>query len=275
MKTPPTSRRSIDALLAIMADLRDRDGGCPWDLQQTFQTIAPYTIEEAYEVADAIAREDTDDLRDELGDLLLQVVYHAQIATEARHFSFADVVEAVVEKMIRRHPHVYGSETRDAAGQTLAWEAQKEAERAAKAGDAPVSVLDGIAPALPALTRALKLQKRAARVGFDWDRPEPILGKLTEELDELAEALDATTSDGKAREAALDELGDVLFVLVNFARHHGLDPEEALRRTNRKFDRRFRFIEAALTARGDTLEAASLEEMEALWQQAKSTEPKP
>lgn len=271
-KTPPSDRADISALVQILRDLRDPDGGCPWDREQTFASIAPYTVEEAYEVADAIQRGDIEDLKEELGDLLLQVIYHARIAEEAGAFALPDVISAIVGKMVRRHPHVYGEESRSTEGQVRAWDAHKAAERAAKAQARGVpdraSVLDGVPLALPALMRALKLQARAARVGFDWSEPGPILDKVAEETAELHAEL--TQSGDKAR--AQDELGDLLFVIVNLARHHGLDPEAALRGTNDKFTRRFSFIEQELAKRGSSPEAASLDEMEALWVAAKAGE---
>ena len=260
----------IDRLLGIMARLRDRERGCPWDLEQTFATIAPYTIEEAYEVADAIERNDRPGLQDELGDLLFQVVFHAQMAAEAGDFGFADVVRGISDKMLRRHPHVFGdAEIADADAQTRAWEAHKAAERNARAaalGRAP-SVLDGVALGLPALARAIKLQNRAARVGFDWPDIRPVFDKLTEELDELRREIDG--GDAARLE---DELGDVLFVVANLARHLKIDPEAALRRTNGKFERRFQRIETLLAERGRQPEEANLAEMDALWDQAKAEE---
>lgn len=267
--------RDISRLIEIMAALRDRNGGCPWDIEQDFASIAPYTIEEAYEVADAIERRDMDDLRDELGDLLLQVVYHAQMAAEAGTFSFGDVVQAITEKMIRRHPHVFGDEEARTAGMAKgAWErikavekAERRARRLARGLDAEEGgkgFLDGIPLALPALTRALKLQQKAAEVGFDWSEAAPILDKIEEEIRELREAI-ATGG----RPAVQDELGDLVFALVNLGRHLGIDAEAALSGTNGKFRSRFHHIETALAARGRTLRQASLEEMEALWQQAK------
>jgi ATP diphosphatase len=261
--------RPIDRLLAVMARLRDVDGGCPWDLAQNFKTIAPYTIEEAYEVSDAIEREDMDGLKDELGDLLLQVVFHARMGEEIGAFDFDAVAETIVAKMLRRHPHVFGSIT--AATQAAVndnWESIKAAERAEKhTGDQPSSVLDGVARALPALARAEKLQRRASRVGFDWGAPEPILDKIAEEIGELGAEL--ATAD-KAKIA--DELGDVLFAVVNLARHLEIDPEVALRGTNAKFERRFKYIERALLEGGRSPEDSSLSEMDALWHDAKMTE---
>ncbi len=257
--------REIDRLLAIMARLRDPKGGCPWDLEQTFATIAPYTIEEAYEVADAIDRHDMASLRDELGDLLLQVVFHAQMASEAGDFGFEDVARAINDKMERRHPHVFGDVRIDNSdAQTRAWEVQKANERAA-GGEA--STLSGVARGLPALLRAYKLQNRAARVGFDWPDPNGALDKLREEIEELA----AEIVPGSAPSAALtDEVGDVLFSAVNLARKLGIEPEDALRGGNRKFVRRFAHIEKRLAAQGRRPEQATLEEMEALWQDSKT-----
>jgi MazG family protein len=259
-------------LLDIMVRLRDPERGCPWDRAQSFATIAPYTIEEAYEVAEACERGDASALKDELGDLLFQVVFHARIAEEAGLFAFNDVAQAIADKMLRRHPHVFGDAViADAAAQTRAWEEHKAAERRAKAanGSAPESALDGVGEALPALTRALKLQGRAARVGFDWPDPPPILDKIEEEIGELRAAM----ADGGAPAAIEDELGDLLFAVVNLARRLTVDPAQALRGACRKFDRRFRRIEALLAEAGTTPAAASLDEMEALWQKAKTEEP--
>ena len=261
--------RDIAALLDIMRRLRDPNGGCPWDVEQTFETIAPYTIEEAYEVAAAIEDKDWPALKDELGDLLLQVVYHARMAEECALFDFGDVVEAVTSKMIARHPHVFGGSEpiTSAAAQTVAWEEHKRREREQK----PESgMLDGVARALPALMRAEKLQKRAASVGFDWDNPAKVLEKVKEEASELVEARDA----GAPSEKLADELGDLLFVVANLARHLKIDPEAALRGTNAKFVRRFKAIEAALAKQGRSPNDASLDEMEALWQAAKKDEAK-
>jgi nucleoside triphosphate diphosphatase len=257
-------------LLDIMARLRDPERGCPWDLVQSFATIAPYTIEEAYEVAEACERGDAAALKDELGDLLLQVVFHARMAEEARLFAFNDVARAIAEKMLRRHPHVFGDAViADEAAQTVAWEAQKAAERRAKAAEAGVaeSALDGVGVALPALTRALKLQRRAARVGFDWPDLPPVLDKIAEEIGEVRDALE---SGEPARVA--DEIGDLLFAVVNLARRAETDPEQALRGACRKFDRRFRRVEALLAEAGRSPETASLDEMEAHWQTAKAEE---
>lgn len=253
-------------LLELMRRLRNPETGCPWDIEQDFDSIAPYTIEEAHEVADAIARRDWTDLEGELGDLLLQVVYFTQMASEREMFDFDDVARGVTDKMIDRHPHVFGNASRDksAEQQTRDWETQKARERANRG---ETGVLDGIALGLPALLRALKLQKRAARVGFDWGAIGPVLDKLTEEAGELAEA-----ADNADRDAIEDEMGDFLFVAVNLARHLGVDPEAALRRTNTKFTRRFAAIEAALAREGRRPEDATLDEMDALWDTAKAAE---
>lgn len=273
-----TPSKDISRLIEIMAALRNPDGGCPWDVEQDFATIAPYTIEEAYEVADAIERGDMDDLREELGDLLLQVVYHARMAEEEGEFAFPDVVEAVTRKMIRRHPHVFGDQAARSAGMAKGmWETIKAQEKAEKRAarlargqdpeDHGKGFLDGIPLAHPALTRALKLQEKAARVGFDWKEAKPILDKIEEEIGELRQALDAGEEDEIA-----GEFGDVLFALVNFGRHLKLDAEDALRRTNDKFRRRFHFVEAALKEQDRELGSATLDEMEALWQRAKAAE---
>lgn len=257
---------SVDRLIEIMARLRDPKRGCPWDVEQTFATIAPHTIEEAYEVADAIQHGDMAALKDELGDLLLQVVFHAQMASEAGHFDMADVADAICDKLVRRHPHVFGdAKIDDAATQTRAWEDQKAEERAAKAASGAGSALDGVIAGLPALARALKLQKRAARVGFDWDEPRQVLDKFDEEIAELR----AEIAAGAAPDRLEDEIGDLLFNCVNLARKLGLDPESALRRGNAKFERRFRRMEALLAERGRTPQQSTLAEMEHLWQQAK------
>jgi MazG family protein len=256
-------------LLAVMAWLRDRQHGCPWDIDQTFRTIAPYTIEEAYEVADAIERDDLAALKEELGDLLLQVVYHAQMAREAGAFGFADVAAAIADKMVDRHPHVFGdAKVATAEAQTVSWEARKAAERAARqAGTGRTGALDGVARALPALLRAEKIQKRAARVGFDWADTGPVIDKIEEELGELRVELTAGEVD---QDRLTDELGDVLFAVANLARHCKVDPEAALRATNDKFERRFRHIERRLAEAGRRPADATLEEMEALWQEAKT-----
>jgi len=262
--------KDISRLLEIMAALRTPGSGCPWDLEQNFRTVAPYTLEEAYEVADAIERDDLDGLREELGDLLLQVVFHARMAQEQGAFEFGDVVEAITEKLIRRHPHVFA----DADGKTAQavkglWERIKAEENAAKTakGDvAPKGALAGVPVAFPALTRALKLQDKAGKVGFDWNDPRAVLAKIREEADEIEEALDAGGEDAAA------EAGDLLFAVVNLARHLKADPEALLRATNSKFERRFGSIEAALAKRGKTPSDATLEEMDALWNEAKAAE---
>ncbi|MBL28947.1 MAG: nucleoside triphosphate pyrophosphohydrolase [Rhodospirillaceae bacterium] len=262
-----SSPGGVDRLLAIMAKLRDPDDGCPWDLEQTFATIAPYTIEEAYEVSDAIESGDMAALRDELGDLLFQVVFYAQMAREIGAFDFDAVVDGICDKMIRRHPHVFGqADIRSAEMQTVAWEAHKAAERAADENRA--GVLDGVAQALPALLRAAKLQKRAARVGFDWPSIAPVFDKLDEEVTELRMAM----ADESGQDAVAEELGDLLFVCANLGRHAGVDPEDALRRANAKFERRFRRIEALLAAEGRSPEDSDLAEMDALWDRAKREE---
>ncbi len=255
----------IARLLEIMRRLRDPETGCPWDVEQTFATIAPYTIEEAYEVADAIEREAWDELRGELGDLLFQSVFHAQMAEEAGLFSFDDVAHQMSDKMVARHPHVFGDESnaKSAEQQTRDWETIKAAERAAKA---QTGVLDGVAPGLPALLRASKLQKRAARVGFDWPDIAPIFDKLAEETAELQAAR------AESPEALFEEMGDLLFAAANLARHLDIDPEAALRAANAKFIRRFAAIEQALAAEGRRPEDSTLAEMDALWNAAKARE---
>jgi nucleoside triphosphate diphosphatase len=256
-------------LAAIMARLRDPVSGCPWDLEQNFSTIAPYTIEEAYEVADAIERASLPDLREELGDLLFQVVFHSRMAEEQGAFTLADVVTSINDKMIRRHPHVFGaSDARTSDEQTVAWEQMKAAERAAKseAKRAP-SELDGVARALPALLRAEKLQKRAARTGFDWTETPPIFDKLDEEIGEVKEAI--ASGDPEAIE---DEIGDLLFVAANLARRLSVDPEQALRKANAKFERRFRAMEAAAWEDDVDFSSLSLDEQEAYWQRIKRAE---
>ncbi len=253
-------------LIEIMRRLRDPETGCPWDIEQDFATIAPYTIEEAYEVADAIERQAWGELKDELGDLLLQVVFHAQIARDRGLFAFDDVADAISDKMVARHPHVFGDESRDktAAEQTRDWEAVKAAERAEKA---QTGVLDGVAAGLPALMRAIKLQKRAARVGFDWPDAGHVIDKIAEEAGELREA-----ADSLPRDKIEEEFGDLLFVIANLARHMKIDPEAALRRANAKFTRRFRRIEAWLAEDGRAPGESTLEEMDALWDRAKAEE---
>ncbi|WP_277395022.1 nucleoside triphosphate pyrophosphohydrolase [Magnetospirillum aberrantis] len=260
--------RPIDRLLDIMVTLRDPERGCAWDREQTFATIAPYTIEEAYEVADAIDHGDMAALKDELGDLLFQVVFHSQMASEAGSFVFDDVAKAIADKMVRRHPHVFGdAEIRDADTQTVAWEATKADERAAKGHD---SVLDGVARSLPPMTRALKLQNRAARVGFDWAGPLDVIAKIVEEVDEIKHEINIEAEFDRIE----DEMGDVLFACVNLARKLKIDPEGALKRANAKFDRRFRHVERELSAAGRRPEDATLDEMEALWIDAKGIERK-
>ena len=267
-----TPSRDIDRLIEIMAALRTPVTGCPWDLEQNFATIVPYTIEEAYEVADAITRGDFDDLREELGDLLLQVVYHARMAEEQNAFVFGDVVEAITRKMIRRHPHVFADKDGNIApaGVKSAWERIKAEEKAERAAQRPAketthkSLLSGVKAGQPALTRAMELQRKASTVGFDWNDPRAVLAKIREEADEIEAALD----NGNPEELA-DETGDLLFALVNLARHIGADPESALRGTNAKFEGRFSYIERALEAKGRSLEDATLEEMDALWNEAK------
>ena len=259
----------IDRLIEVMARLRDPANGCPWDLQQDFASIAPYTIEEAYEVAAAIEDGDMAELKDELGDLLLQVVFHARMAEESGAFAFEDVAAAISDKMIRRHPHVFGGDAVETAEDVkLSWEEIKAAERAEKARDSGISALDGVSKGLPALLRATKLQKRAARVGFDWPESSQVFLKIDEELSELKEEIES----GAEHDRLEDELGDLFFVLVNLARHLKVDPEAALRRCNGKFERRFRALERDLTETGRSLNDASLEEMEAGWQAAKQEE---
>ncbi len=264
-------KTAIQRLLDVMAALRDPETGCPWDVEQTFETISPYTIEEAYEVADAIARADMADLKEELGDLLLQVVYHSQIASEHAGaddaFTFGDVADAIADKMIRRHPHVFGDASVDsAAAQSLAWEEVKAEERRLKGKAERDSLLDDVPLVLPALTRAEKLQKRAARGGFDWPETSGVVDKIDEELLELK----AEIAAGAGADRLSDELGDLLFTVVNLARHLKIDPEEALRRTNRKFERRFRSIEQALGDEWQSMADIPLDRLEALWQAAKS-----
>lgn len=262
----PDPRDAIAQLIDIMARLRDPETGCPWDQVQDFSTIAPYTIEEAYEVEDAIARGSPATLLDELGDLLFQTVYHARMAEERGWFAFADVAATISDKMIRRHPHVFGeAEARTEAGQVAAWEAQKAAERAARS---ETGTLAGIPLGLPALTRAAKLTKRAARVGFDWPDAAAVLDKLEEEADELRVEL-RNGSEPPDVERVKDEVGDLLFVLANLARKLDLDPEDCLRGANRKFEQRFRFIEEALKSEGKTPADVDLDRMEALWGDAK------
>ena len=256
----------MERLLEVMRRLRDPETGCPWDIEQTFATIAPYTIEEAYEVADAIEREAWDELKSELGDLLLQTVYHTAISAQQGLYDFHDVADAIAQKMIDRHPHVFGDESRDksAEQQTRDWETIKAAERAAKA---ETGTLDGVAIGLPALLRAVKLQKRAARVGFDWPSTDQVLDKITEEAAELVEARDTLTQT-----EVEEEFGDLLFVMANLARHLNVEPEGALRAANAKFTRRFQSIETALASQGKRPEDSDLAEMDALWDAAKRAE---
>ena len=259
-------RHNIDRLLDIMARLRAPEDGCPWDVEQTFETIAPYTIEEAYEVADAIDRRDMSDLRDELGDLLLQVVFHARMAEENKHFAFGDVVEAICEKMILRHPHVFGDiKVASADVQTENWESIKAAERK----NANTHEID-VAVGLPALMRAAKIGKRAARMRFDWPEAQGVLDKMQEELDELKEAVQSPASN--KRDHVAEEMGDFLFASANLARHLRVDPEEALRRANLKFQRRFKAMEVEVVEAGKTVQTASLPELEDAWGTAKLKE---
>lgn len=267
----------LHRLLAIMARLRDPQTGCPWDVKQTFATIAPYTIEEAYEVADAIDRGDLDDLKDELGDLLFQVVFHARMAEEQGAFAFADVAAAICDKMERRHPHVFaGMSIADSDALNAMWDAEKKRERLAKHGDAhDASALAGVARGLPEWQRAVKLQKKAATVGFDWPGPAPVIDKLREELDEVRvefDALAASPGDAAVRDRLEDELGDLLFVAANLARHAKVDPGAALRRANHKFERRFRAMEAMAAADGVSLADLPLEAQDGYWHRAKAAE---
>jgi ATP diphosphatase len=273
-----TPSRDISRLIEIMAALRTPVTGCPWDLEQNFSTIAPYTIEEAYEVVDAIDRGDLDDLREELGDLLLQVVFHAQMAEEQNAFAFGDVVEAITRKMIRRHPHVFADKNGNLAPSHVkgVWDRIKAEEKAERAARRPPqetshkSLLSGVKAGQPALTRAMELQRKASTVGFDWNDPRAVLQKIREEADEIEAALDRNDREGLA-----EETGDLMFALVNLARHVEADPEAALRATNTKFERRFAYIEQALEAQGRTLEQATLAEMDALWNAAKGVEKRP
>ena len=268
------SSRDIDRLIEIMAALRTPGSGCPWDLAQNFETIAPYTIEEAYEVADAIARGDLDDLKDELGDLLLQVVFQARMAEEQGSFAFGDVVQAITEKLIRRHPHVFGDKGGMSTGEVnVQWDEIKAQEKAArvKAGKIPApgrsGALSGVSPGLPALARALKLQQKASKVGFDWNDPKAVIAKIREETDEIEAELGT-----RDPEQLKGEVGDLLFVVVNLARHLDVDPETALRTCNLKVERRFAAIEDGLAAVGKTPTDATLAEMDALWNEAKAKE---
>jgi nucleoside triphosphate diphosphatase len=276
-RCPMKPSSDIARLIEIMAALRTPGTGCPWDLEQDFASIAPYTIEEAYEVVDAISRGDLDDLRDELGDLLLQVVFHARMAEEAGQFGFGDVVQAITEKLVRRHPHVFGN-ARDLSPEAVKrlWDEIKAEEKRARAARRGVSdevqagALAGVPVGLPALTRALKLQEKAGKVGFDWNDPQAVLAKIREEADEISAALAAGDQAGAAAES-----GDLLFAVVNLARHLDADPEAALRATNAKFERRFAFIEEALAARGKSPTQSTLEEMDTLWDAAKVAEDSP
>jgi ATP diphosphatase len=270
---PPADPRDIRSLIAVMRALRTPVTGCPWDLEQTFETIAPYTIEEAYEVADAIERGTRDELCEELGDLLLQVVYHSRMAEEDGAFTFADVVEAITTKMVRRHPHVFGdAEARTAGAVKGFWERIKDEEKADVAkrdgsGDTQPGALDGVPLALPAMLRAVKLQRKAARVGFDWPHVNGAFDKVKEELTELRHEV-----DGGSQAARTEEFGDLLFAIANIGRHLGIDPEAALRATNAKFERRFRAVETALGEKGKSPSDSTLEEMDALWDEAKVKE---
>ncbi len=259
-----TKRNAVERLIEIMARLRDPAGGCPWDMEQTFRTIAPYTIEEAHEVADAIERDDLDDLRDELGDLLFQVVFHARMAEEQSAFTFFDVVTAITDKLLRRHPHVFGQTRYDTPEeQAAAWEAIKATERAER-GETDRSMLAGVPRGLPALRRAIKLQQRAARVGFDWSGPEPVFDKVREELAELEQGVAARDADNIE-----EELGDLLFGASNLARKLNVDPGAALRRSNHKFEQRFRAMETLAEERGITLAELDPDALEALYREAK------
>ena len=268
-------RGDIRTLIDIMARLRDPDGGCPWDLEQDFASIAPYTVEEAYEVADAIDRGDMDDLRGELGDLLLQVVFHARMAEEAGHFAFGDVVAAICDKMVSRHPHVFaGAEVADAESQTREWEEHKRREREAR-GETDDSALAGVSAGMPEWMRAVKLQNRAARTGFDWPGPDPVIEKLHEEIEEVRAELDAVAArpgDAAARDRLEEEIGDLLFVAANLARHARVDVGSALRRANLKFERRFRAMEALAAQEGTSLADLPLQAHEAYWARVKSVE---
>ncbi|MEX1060537.1 MAG: nucleoside triphosphate pyrophosphohydrolase [Methyloceanibacter sp.] len=270
-----TARRyTLEDLLSVMARLRDKDTGCPWDVEQSFATIAPYTIEEAYEVADAIAREDLGALKEELGDLLLQVVYHAQMASEIERFGFPDVVDAITRKMIRRHPHVFGDASRDEFLTGDMWQRIKNEEKSERGAAAEGATLDDVPLALPALARAVKLQSRAADVGFDWPSLVPVLAKAEEEIAELKTAIAESEGEKSHAKQVGEEFGDLLFVMANIARHLKVDPEAALRGANAKFVRRFKSIEAALAKEGRKPEDATLEEMDALWDEAKAAETK-
>ena len=262
---------AIEQLLEIMHRLRDPQTGCPWDLEQTYRTLVPYTLEEAYEVADAIEQDDLEHLPDELGDLLFQVVFYAQIGQEEGRFDFEQVAKSISDKLVRRHPHVFADiKIESAEEQTQAWEEHKRQERDRKAGNGRASVLAGVSLALPALVRAAKLQRRAARVGFDWPAIEGVIAKVREELAELESELEAKA----APESLAEELGDLLFSCVNLARHLNIEPEAVLRTANLKFEQRFRHIEAELQASGG-IEQATLQEMDAAWETAKRREKEP
>jgi ATP diphosphatase len=273
---PTDSKKTLSDLIAVMAALRTPGSGCPWDLEQTFATIAPYTIEEAYEVADAIERQDMPALKDELGDLLLQVVYHARMAEERKAFRFEDVVDAIAQKMLRRHPHVFGSEAERSAGAAPGfWERIKGAEKSRVATSAPAGVLSDVPVGLPALTRAVKLQHKAAAVGFDWPSLKPVLDKLKEELGELEAAIaDGQTAGPRGKAALEEEFGDLMFVIANLARHLGLEPEGVLRQANAKFSRRFAAVERKLVGLGRSPQQSDLAEMDRLWEEVKAEEGK-
>ena len=269
-----SAAKATAALLQLMARLRDRESGCPWDLEQTFATIAPYTLEEAYEVADAIDRGDPGQLRDELGDLLFQVVFHSRLAEERGWFDFANVATAIHDKLVRRHPHVFaGAVLEDAQSQSRLWEELKAQERAERAGTADSSALANIPKALPALMRAAKIGRRAARVGFDWQEPSQVRDKVLEELREVDDALGGSAGDGPAAQQArvAEELGDLLFAIANWSVHLQVDPEEALRAANAKFERRFRQMESLAQQRGRALSSLSAGEWDELWHEAKKT----
>jgi MazG family protein len=266
--SPDSARKTMGDLVAVMAALRTPVTGCPWDLEQSFATIAPYTVEEAYEVADAVERGDRSDLREELGDLLLQVVYHARLAEEEGSFALPDVVDGITRKMIRRHPHVFGDDEARSAGAAKGfWEEIKAREKAAKGKTAAIGLLADVPVGMPGLTRAAKLQSKAAKVGFDWPDLQPVLAKAREEFAELEEAVAAGDASAQA-----EELGDLLFVMANIARHLGVDPEAALRGANAKFSRRFAHIEARLAEEGRTPHESDLAEMDALWNEARAAD---